>query len=165
MHKMFFFYYSLGTDLDKVKRFYLKEVENYNIKRLFNLLLLKNFEFMAGVLMNITDMQNEVDQWITQFEEEYWHPLVLLARLTEEVGELAREVNHRFGQKTKKSDEKEKDLALEIADIIFVLLCLANSQGINVEKAFQATMEKYRLRDGNRWTLKETKKGQAGGNN
>jgi len=120
---------------------------------------------MAGVLMNITDMQKEVDQWITRFEEEYWHPLVLLARLTEEVGELAREINHRFGQKTKKSDEKEKDLALEIADIIFVLLCLANSQGINVEKAFQATMEKYRLRDGNRWTLKETKKGQAGGNN
>jgi len=105
--------------------------------------------------MNITDMQKEVDKWITQFEEGYWPPLVILARLTEEVGELAREINHRFGEKPKKSEEPPKDLALEIADIVFVLLTLANSQGINLEEAFQATMEKYRVRDGNRWTLKE----------
>lgn len=111
---------------------------------------------MAGVLMNITDMQNEVDKWINRFEEGYWPPLVLLARLTEEVGELAREINHRFGEKPKKPGESEKDMALEIADIIFVLLTLANSQGINLEEAFQATMEKYRTRDGNRWTIKET---------
>lgn len=106
--------------------------------------------------MNISDMQKEVDKWITRFEEGYWSPLVILARLTEEVGELAREINHRFGEKPKKPEEPPKNLALEIADIIFVLLTLANSQGINLEEAFQATMEKYRIRDGNRWTLKET---------
>jgi NTP pyrophosphatase (non-canonical NTP hydrolase) len=105
--------------------------------------------------MNLVDMQSEVDQWIARFEEGYWSPLALLARLTEEVGELAREINHRFGEKPKKASEPESDMALEIADIMFVLLCLANSQGINMEKAFQATMEKYRSRDAKRFTLKD----------
>ncbi len=102
--------------------------------------------------MDIREMQAEVDRWIGQFEEGYWHPLSMLARLTEEVGELAREINHRWGQKPKKPGEPDADLALEIADIVFILITLANSQGLDLETAFQQMMEKYRVRDSDRWT-------------
>ena len=74
-----------------------------------------------------------------------------LARLTEEVGELARELNHRYGPKKKKSDEPEADLALELADVLFVLLVLANEQGIDLGEALERTLAKYRLRDAGRW--------------
>ncbi|MBI3945540.1 MAG: nucleotide pyrophosphohydrolase [Armatimonadetes bacterium] len=102
--------------------------------------------------MEIQEMQAEVDRWISQFAEGYWEPLSMLARLTEEVGELAREINHRWGEKPKKPDEPEADLALEIADILFILACLANSQGIDLDQAFQDMMRKYRERDSERWT-------------
>lgn len=105
--------------------------------------------------MEISAMQREVDQWISQFEEGYWHPLSMLARLTEEVGELAREVNHRYGEKPKKPGEDPGDLALELADILFIIVCYANSMNINLETAFKDMMEKYRERDSNRWTRKE----------
>lgn len=78
----------------------------------------------------------------------------MLARLTEEVGELAREINHRFGTKPKKPEEPEGDLALELADILFIIICYANSLGINLEEAFNKVMEKYRRRDSERWTRK-----------
>ena len=89
--------------------------------------------------------------WISQFEEGYWPPLSNLARLTEEVGELAREMNHRFGAKTKRSDEAEKDLALELADVLFVVLVIANQQDIDLEQALDQVLEKYRDRDTDRW--------------
>ena len=63
--------------------------------------------------MSLTQMQARVDKWISQFEEGYFHPLTNMARLSEEVGELAREVNHRFGQKTKKKEEAEGDLGMK----------------------------------------------------
>ncbi|MEW6572917.1 MAG: nucleotide pyrophosphohydrolase [Bacillota bacterium] len=106
--------------------------------------------------MNMREMQETVDGWISQFEEGYWHPLTLLARLIEEVGELAREVNYRYGEKPKKPEELSKDIALELGDILFILLCYANSLGIDLDQAFQATMEKYRQRDSQRWTRKST---------
>lgn len=99
-------------------------------------------------------MQAEVDAWISQFDEGYWQPLAMLARLSEEVGELAREVNHRFGEKPKKSGENEGDLAMEMADILFVLTAFANSLEIDLEDAFIQVMRKYRTRDADRWTLK-----------
>lgn len=99
-------------------------------------------------------MQAQVDAWIGQFEEGYWHPLSMLARLTEEVGELAREINHTYGQKPKKPTEAEGDLALEIGDIMFILICMANSMGISLEEAFSRMMEKYRVRDSKRWIPK-----------
>ncbi|AQS59795.1 nucleotide pyrophosphohydrolase [Desulforamulus ferrireducens] len=102
--------------------------------------------------MSLKDMQKEVDDWIGQFEEGYWHPLSMLARLTEEVGELAREVNHQYGQKPKKQEEPEGNLALELADILFIIGCFANSMNIDLDKAFQDMMNKYRERDSNRWT-------------
>ena len=105
--------------------------------------------------MDIKGWQKQVDDWISQFEEGYWQPASMMLRLTEEVGELAREVNHRYGQKPKKSTEPEGDLALEMADILFIIVCMANSLNIDLEDAFTRMMEKYRLRDSDRWTKKQ----------
>ncbi len=104
--------------------------------------------------MELSEAQRQVDEWISGFEEGYWPPLVNLARLSEEVGELARELNHRFGAKLKKSEELEQDLALELADVLFVLIVLANEQGIDLDDALSRTLDKYRSRDGDRWTPK-----------
>ncbi len=120
------------------------------------LLKLKCFYIVWGVkVLEIKKMQEEVDSWIGQFEEGYWHPLTLLATLTEEVGELAREVNHLYGEKTKKPQEPAGDIALELADILFIIICYANSLNIDLEDAFKRMMEKYRLRDSHRWVKKE----------
>lgn len=104
--------------------------------------------------MSLTTHQARVDRWIAQFEEGYFHPLTNIARLTEEVGELAREVNHRFGQKTKKPEELDGDLAMEMADILFVIICMANREGIDLEAAFDRMMQKVEVRDADRWTRK-----------
>ncbi len=104
--------------------------------------------------ITIRDAQRAVDAWISQFEEGYWPPLSNLARLIEEVGELARELNHRYGHKPKKVGEPEQDLALELADILFVIVTIANEQGIDLEDAFGRVLEKYRIRDSDRWTRK-----------
>ena len=106
--------------------------------------------------MPLTENQRRVDAWIGQFEEGYFHPLTNLARLTEEVGELAREINHRFGQKTKKKDEPEGDLGMELADILFVLICIANREGVDLDEAFERMMAKVESRDRDRWTRKTT---------
>lgn len=102
--------------------------------------------------MPLKDAQARVDAWISQFQEGYFEPLTNLARLTEEVGELARELNHRYGQKTKKKEEPEGDLPLELADILFVLICLANREGIDLDEAFDRMMRKVEERDRDRWT-------------
>jgi NTP pyrophosphatase (non-canonical NTP hydrolase) len=104
--------------------------------------------------VELSEAQRLVDDWISQFQEGYWPPLVNLARLSEEVGELARELNHRYGAKRKKPGEPEQDLALELADILFVLLALANEQNIDLDAALQRTLEKYRSRDSDRWARK-----------
>lgn len=104
--------------------------------------------------LTIAESQAAVDAWISRFEEGYWPPLANLARLVEEVGELARELNHRYGSKPKKSGEPDVDLALELADVLFVLMALANEQGIELEPAFRQVLEKYRVRDGGRWREK-----------
>jgi NTP pyrophosphatase (non-canonical NTP hydrolase) len=104
--------------------------------------------------MSLTECQRRVDAWIARFEEGYFHPLTNMARLTEEVGELAREVNHRFGQKTKKPEEPEGDLAMEMADVLFVLICMANREKIDLDDAFDRMMAKVDHRDTTRWTLK-----------
>src|ERR1051325_9259436 len=104
--------------------------------------------------MSLSESQQRVHEWISRFEEGYFHPLTNLARLSEEVGELARELNHRFGQKTKKPGEPEGDLAMELADILFVLICIANREGIDLQQAFDRMLEKVERRDANRWTRK-----------
>jgi NTP pyrophosphatase (non-canonical NTP hydrolase) len=105
--------------------------------------------------VSLSESQRRVHEWVSQFEEGYFHPLTNLARLTEEVGELAREINHRFGQKTKKQGEADGDLAMEMADILFVLICIANREGIDLQSAFDRMLEKIEVRDRDRWTLKE----------
>ena len=102
--------------------------------------------------MELSEAQARVDAWIGQFEEGYWSPLANLARLTEEVGELARLLNHRFGPKTKKPDEAAQDLGEELADVLFVLLVIANSQQVDLGAALTQVLEKYRVRDGARWS-------------
>ena len=109
--------------------------------------------------LTVAEAQRLVDGWISQFEEGYWPPLSNLARLIEEVGELAREMNHRFGHKPKKAGESEQDLAIELADILFVLLVIANEQGIDLGEALGRVLEKYRTRDADRWTRIERGEG------
>ncbi|MFP3948307.1 MAG: nucleotide pyrophosphohydrolase [Longimicrobiales bacterium] len=105
--------------------------------------------------MDLKGAQRRVDEWIGRFEEGYWPPLANLARLVEEVGELARLLNHEFGPKTKKSEEARQELAEELADVLFVIMALANEQGIDLDEAFEGVLEKYRRRDSDRWTRKE----------
>jgi NTP pyrophosphatase (non-canonical NTP hydrolase) len=105
--------------------------------------------------VKISEAQQAVDAYIGQFAEGYWPPLTNLARLVEEVGELARELNHRFGHKTKKPGEPEQDLGLEIGDILFVLIAIANEQQIDLEESFARVLEKYDVRDVDRWTRKD----------
>lgn len=104
--------------------------------------------------MDLREIQHQVDGYIGQFKEGYFPPLVNLARLTEEVGELAREINHRYGPKTKKHDEPEGDIALELGDILFVVVVLANQMNIDLSEATRRTLAKYQVRDANRWERK-----------
>jgi NTP pyrophosphatase (non-canonical NTP hydrolase) len=104
--------------------------------------------------MSLRESQDRVEQWVSQFEEGYFHPLTNIARLSEEVGELAREVNHRFGQKTKKKDEADGDMGMEMADILFVIICMANREKIDLQQAFDRMMAKVEHRDADRWTRK-----------
>jgi NTP pyrophosphatase (non-canonical NTP hydrolase) len=104
--------------------------------------------------MSFREAQTAVDSWVGQFEQGYFPPLVNVARLAEEVGELAREVNHQFGPKKKKTDEPAGSIAMELADILFVVICIANSQQIDLDAAFKQMMAKVISRDADRWTRK-----------
>jgi NTP pyrophosphatase (non-canonical NTP hydrolase) len=100
----------------------------------------------------LADIQREVDAYISQFKEGYFSPLALLARLTEEAGELAREVNHYYGEKPKKPDEADNSIEMELGDVLFIVTCFANSLGIDLTEAFGRVMHKFNTRDANRWT-------------
>ncbi len=102
-------------------------------------------------MKSLADMQHEVDQYINQFKAGYFSPMENMVRLTEEVGELAREINHVYGPKQKKLSEQEKDIGMELADNLFVLICLANSMDIDLTDYFQRTMDKVNTRDKNRF--------------
>lgn len=97
------------------------------------------------------EFQAQVDDWICSAGGGYWSPHVNVARLAEEVGELARLVNHLFGPKPKKATEEPQELAEELADILFVLICIANSQGINLDSALETVITKVRSRDSQRF--------------
>lgn len=100
------------------------------------------------------NIQKEVDDWVQQYKLGYFKPLEIIARLTEETGELAREINHRFGPKKKKDSEDVKDVEDEIADIIFTLACLSNSLGLDMDRGFKSVMDKLNNRDKDRWEKK-----------
>lgn len=105
--------------------------------------------------MKIEQFQKEVDKWTSQFTPQYWSPHEMLARVTEEVGELAREINARFGPKKKKAGEIDRELGDEIADVIFALTCLANSQEIDLSIHLQRIIDKCYERDNNRFDKKK----------
>lgn len=102
--------------------------------------------------MDLSEVQQRVHTYISGFKEGYFQPMTLVVRLTEELGELAREVNHHYGEKPKKRDEPSGDIALELGDLLFVITCLANQLDIDLSQAFQAVMEKFETRDKHRWT-------------
>ncbi|RIN35255.1 nucleotide pyrophosphohydrolase [Staphylococcus succinus] len=105
-------------------------------------------------MKSINDMQKEVDDYIGQFKTGYFSPLANLARLTEEVGELSREINHYYGEKKKKTSEAENTIKAELGDNFFVLLCIANSLDIDMTESFNETMNKFNTRDKNRFERK-----------
>ncbi|WP_080845471.1 nucleotide pyrophosphohydrolase [Cytobacillus gottheilii] len=98
------------------------------------------------------ELQKEVDTYISQFKEGYFSPLAMTARLTEELGELAREINHHYGEKPKKNSEDEKAIEEEMGDVLFVLICMANSLHIDLQDAHDRVMHKFNTRDKDRWT-------------
>ncbi|MBX0313916.1 nucleotide pyrophosphohydrolase [Planococcus glaciei] len=100
-------------------------------------------------------LQQEVDAYIGQFKEGYFTPMELMARLTEELGELSREVMHEYGPKKKKATEDDNTIEAEMGDLLFVLICMANSLDIDLAHAHDRVMEKFNTRDKNRWTRKE----------
>jgi NTP pyrophosphatase (non-canonical NTP hydrolase) len=101
--------------------------------------------------MDVDALQRAVDGWIRE-NGGYWDEMSLLARLVEETGELAREYNHCFGAKKKKKSEADTSIELEMGDILFILVCMANQQGISLDRALESVLEKYRIRDSGRWT-------------
>lgn len=101
--------------------------------------------------MSLQNLQEQVNEWTSQFKPQYWNAHEILARLIEETGELAREINHLYGPKPKKPSEEKKELGNEIADVFFTLICLANSKNINLDEAWNSIMKKYTERDANRY--------------
>ena len=105
-----------------------------------------------STIYDTKEIQKRVDDYIGQFKEGYFSPLAMMARISEEVGELAREVNHYYGEKPKKITEKEKTIEDELGDIIFVLACFANSLDIDLSESFERSITKIETRDKDRWT-------------
>ncbi|HZS89185.1 MAG TPA: nucleotide pyrophosphohydrolase [Chloroflexota bacterium] len=105
--------------------------------------------------LTLREAQRRVDAWISQHQAGYWPPLANLARLIEESGELARLLNHLEGRKPKKAGEPEQDLGLELADIVFTVICLANSYQIDLDDAFRRVLRKIETRDAQRYPRKE----------
>jgi NTP pyrophosphatase (non-canonical NTP hydrolase) len=97
--------------------------------------------------MTIQEAQAQVDQWIRTTGVRYFNELTNMAILTEEVGEVARIMARRYGEQSEKPSDKDKDLADEMADVLWVLICLANQTGVNLTDAFKKNLEKKSLRD------------------
>lgn len=100
--------------------------------------------------MTIQEAQNQVDSWIKTVGVRYFNELTNMAMLTEEVGEVARIIARRYGEQSEKESDKNKDLGDEMADVLFVLICLANQTGVNLTDALAKNMEKKSIRDAQR---------------
>ena len=100
--------------------------------------------------MNLKNSQLEVDNWIKNHGVRYFNELTNMAQLTEEVGEVARIIARRYGEQSEKESDKNKDLGEELADVVFVVLCLANQTGIDLQAAFDKKMELKTNRDHDR---------------
>ena len=100
--------------------------------------------------MTLEEAQAQVDQWIKTVGVRYFNELTNMAMLTEEVGEVARIIARRYGEQSEKESDKSKDLGDEMADVLFVLICLANQTGINLTDALAKNLEKKSIRDADR---------------
>jgi NTP pyrophosphatase (non-canonical NTP hydrolase) len=100
--------------------------------------------------MTLQQAQQHVDEWIKTHGVRYFNELTNMAILTEEVGELARIIARRYGEQSEKESDKDNDIGDEMADMLWVLICLANQTGINLTEAFQKNIEKKTLRDKDR---------------
>lgn len=100
--------------------------------------------------MTIKQAQEKVDDWIKTIGVRYFNELTNMAMLTEEVGEVARIIARRYGEQSEKDSDKEKKLDEELADVLFVLICLANQTGVDLEKALEENLKKKTKRDGTR---------------
>jgi NTP pyrophosphatase (non-canonical NTP hydrolase) len=99
----------------------------------------------------VQDFQSDVDAWIRAVGGGYWRPHENLARIAEEVGELARLINHQYGPKPKKTEEAAQEMGEELADIIFAIICMANGLGIDLEERLEAVIAKVWQRDRDRY--------------
>jgi len=100
--------------------------------------------------MEVNALQKKVDDWIKEYGVRYFDEMTNTAMLMEEVGEVARIMARRYGEQSEKESDKSKDLGEELADVLFVLVCLANQTGINLEEAIQKNFEKKTKRDSTR---------------
>lgn len=100
--------------------------------------------------MNIENAQKAVDNWIKEHGVRYFNELTNMAQLTEEVGEVARIIARRYGEQSEKESDKNKDLGEELADVVFVVLCLANQTGVNLQEAFDRKLDLKTKRDKDR---------------
>ena len=100
--------------------------------------------------MNIQNAQQQVDIWIKEHGVRYFDELTNMAQLTEEVGEVARIIARRYGEQSEKESDKSKDLGEELADVVFVVLCLANQTGVDLHAAFDKRMNQKAKRDHDR---------------
>ena len=100
--------------------------------------------------MDIKNAQRQVDEWIKTHGVRYFNELTNMAQLTEEVGEVARIIARRYGEQSEKESDKNKDLGEELADVVFVVLCLANQTGVDLQAAFEKKMELKTQRDHDR---------------
>jgi len=100
--------------------------------------------------MTIAEAQNTVDHWINTVGVRYFDELTNMAMLTEEVGEVARIIARRYGEQREKESDKNKDLGDELADVLFVLICLANQTGVNLTEALEKNLDKKSIRDSTR---------------
>ena len=100
--------------------------------------------------MNIANAQQAVDDWIQNHGVRYFNELTNMAQLTEEVGEVARIIARRYGEQSEKESDKDKDLGEELADVMFVVLCLANQTGVNLQEAFDKKLDIKTKRDHDR---------------
>ena len=100
--------------------------------------------------MDIKKVQTEVDEWIKSHGVRYFDELTNMVQLTEEVGEVARIISRRYGEQSEKESDKQKDLGEELADVLFVVLCLANQTGVDLSEAFAKKLELKTKRDHDR---------------
>ncbi|MBU86853.1 MAG: pyrophosphatase [Flavobacteriaceae bacterium] len=100
--------------------------------------------------MEINTIQKKVDEWIKNHGVRYFDPMTNLAQLTEEVGEVARIISRKYGEQSPKTSDKKKDLAEELSDVLFVVICIANQTGCDLQKAFKNKLNLKADRDHDR---------------